>query len=112
VTYLLGVVDGDGLLVFEADRGEIADDLVLASTDEPGKVADRARITLEEALGKLKPSLSKIIHTLKEISPDNATVEFGLKIGGETGIVIAKGSAEVNFVVRMSWTFRQDNASG
>ena len=112
MAYLLGVVDGDGLLVFEADRGEVPGDLVLAAPDEPGKVTDRVRLTLEEALGKLKPSLHKIVHALNEISPDETTVEFGLKIGGETGVIIAKGTAEVNFAVRMSWASRRSSVSG
>jgi Trypsin-co-occurring domain 1 len=105
VVYLLGVpvgADSDDVLVFEVDRSEASDDLILAS-GEPGKVADRARVTLEEALAKLKPSLHKVVHLLREMSPDEAVVEFGLKIGGETGVIIAKGTAEVNFTVRMSW---------
>ena len=79
----------------------ISDDLVLAS--EPGKVIARAQVTLEEALEKLKPSLQKVVHLLKELSPDQTVVEFGLKVGGETGVIIAKGTAEVNFKVTMSW---------
>ena len=100
--YLLGLADGDDILVFEVDRGEVPDELVLASS-EPGRVADRARVTLEEALAKLKPSLGKVVHMLKELSPDETVVEFGLKIGGETGVIIAKGTVEANFSVRMSW---------
>jgi L-rhamnose isomerase len=105
VAYLLGLpvsVDGDDVLVLEVDRGEVSDDLVLAS-EWPGKVADRARVTLEEALAKLKPSPHKVVHLFKEMSSDETVVEFGLKIGGETGVIIAKGTAEVNFTVRMSW---------
>jgi len=102
MAYLLGFADGDNLLVFEVDRAEVSDELVLASA-EPGRVADRARVTLEEALGKLKPSLHKVVRVLREMSPDETVVEFGLKIGGETGAIIAKGTAEVNFVIRMSW---------
>jgi hypothetical protein len=102
MAYLLGLADGDNLLVFEVDRTEVTDDLVLASA-EPGSVADRARVTLEEALGKLKPSLHKVVRMLREMSPDETVVEFGLKIGGESGVIIAKGTAEVNFAVRMSW---------
>jgi hypothetical protein len=60
-------------------------------------------VTLEEALGKLKPSLQKVIQLLKDLSPDETEVEFGLKMGGETGVIVAKGTAEVNFTVRMSW---------
>lgn len=105
MTYLLGLpvsAESHEVLVVEVDYDEVRDGLVLAS-DEPGKVADRARVTLEEALGKLKSPLGKVVHLIKEISPDEAEVEFGLKIGGETGVIIAKGTAEVNFIVRMSW---------
>ena len=105
MTYLLGMpltVGSDEVLVFEADRSEVSGDLVLASP-QPGQVTDRARISLEEALEKLKPSLHKIAQMLKDLSPDETALEFGLKIGGETGVVIAKGTAEVNFMVRMSW---------
>jgi len=104
VAYLLGLpleADGKDVLVFEVDRSEVPSDLVLASA-ESGAVA-RAQVTLDEALGKLKPSLQKVVHLLKELSPDETVVEFGLKIGGETGVIVAKGTAEVNFTVRMSW---------
>lgn len=94
--------DSHEVLVVEVDRSEVWDGLVLASA-EPGKVADRAQVTLEETLEKIKPSLAKVVHLLKEVSPDETAVEFGLKIGGETGMIIAKGTAEVNFIVRMSW---------
>jgi hypothetical protein len=40
---------------------------------------------------------------LREVIPGETTVQFGLKMGGETGMIIAKGTAEVNFAVTMSW---------
>ncbi len=103
--FLLGLPvepDSDDVLVVEVDRGEVSGDLVLASS-EPGEVAARAQVTLEEALAKLKPSLHKVVGLLRELSPDQTVVEFGLKVGGETGMIIAKGTAEVNFKVSMSW---------
>ena len=112
VTYLLGMPlerGSDEVLVFEVDRSEISGDLVLALTD-PEKLADRTRLTLQEALENLKPSLQKIVHLLRELSPDETVVEFGLKIGGEMGVLIAKGTAEVNFSVRMSWKQEQPRA--
>jgi len=91
-----------GTLVFEVDESEISSDLVLASPD-PGKIADRARVTLEEALNKIKPPLHKFVDAFKELSPQETEIEFGIKMGGETGMVVAKGTAEVNFVIRMTW---------
>lgn len=105
MAYLLGVPTDGGsrdVLVFEVEGDEVPGDLVLASP-EPGWVAARAQLTLDEALANLKPSLQKFVHLLKELSPDSTEIEFGLKMGGETGVIIAKGTAEVNFVVRMSW---------
>ena len=101
---LMGVpveAGSDEVLVVEVDRSEISEDLVLAS--EPGRVIARAQVTLEEALARLKPSLGKVVDLLKELSPEQTVVEFGLKLGGETGAIIAKGTAEVNFKVTISW---------
>jgi hypothetical protein len=105
MTYQLAVPlsqGSDDVVIFEVDSAEVPDDLVLAS-DDPARKADRARVTLEEALTNLKPSLKKIREMLQDLSPDETTVNFGLKIGGEYGVVIAKGTAEVNFSVEMSW---------
>jgi hypothetical protein len=104
MAYLVGLPvesGSDEILVFEVDRGEMSDDLVLASP-EPSQITARAQVTLEGALENLKPSLLKISRLLKDMAPETE-VEFGLKIGGETGVIIAKGTAEVNFTVRMSW---------
>jgi hypothetical protein len=104
VADLVGLrVDGQGtdLLVVEVDDADGG--LVLAAAPDLSGGVARAQVTLEESLNKLKPSLQKIAHLLKELSPREIEVEFGLKIGGETGVIVAKGTAEVNFIVRMSW---------
>ena len=90
------------MLVVEVDHSQVADSLVLASPD-PGKVVAKAQLTLEEALEKLKPSLHKIVDLLEGLSPDETSVEFGLNMGGETGVIVAKGTAEVNFSIQMTW---------
>ena len=90
------------VLVVEVDRGDVPGDLVLASPGM-GEVAARAQISLEESIARLKPSLHKVVSLLRELSPDQTEMEFGLKVGGETGLIIAKGTAEVNFRVTMSW---------
>jgi len=105
VVYTLAVPVAEGsddVLLFEVDRSDVPDDLVLASS-EAGKVTDRARVTLEAALEQLKPSISKISTVLQDAAPSEAALEFGIKVGGETGIVIAKGTADVNFVIRLCW---------
>ncbi|KUF20340.1 hypothetical protein AT728_40380 [Streptomyces silvensis] len=96
---------GDGTeeaAVFEVDVDvdPSAGDLDLAAG---GGVAARARVSLDEALDQVRPTLSRVAETLRELGPDTAELEFGLKMGGETGVIIAKGTAEVNFSVRLTW---------
>jgi hypothetical protein len=114
VSYLLSVPveeGSDDVVVFEVDRSTIVDDQVLASR-ESGLVVARTRTTLEETLTHLKPSLSKVVHMLRGTAPDEMEVEFGLKMGGETGVIVAKGTAEVNFRVTLAWKSSTRNESG
>lgn len=90
------------VVVFEVDEQDAPDDLQLAA-DQGSKTAARAALTLDETLSGLKPSLHKLVDLMKELAPEEASVDFGLKIGGEYGAIIAKGTAEVNFVIRMTW---------
>lgn len=94
--------DDDAVVTFEVDSAELPDDLVLASSDG-SLVVGRARISLEKALDQLKPSLERIAAVVRTLSPTESSIEFGLKMGGETGIIVAKGSAEANFKLTLAW---------
>jgi Trypsin-co-occurring domain 1 len=37
------------------------------------------------------------------LAPDEVTVEFGLVLGAESGVVVAKGHGEVHFTVTLAW---------
>jgi hypothetical protein len=95
------LTDGGTLLV-EADRTEIPGELVLASPGE-GAATARAVRTLEESLGQLEPLLRTLKDRLVASSPETFEVSFGVKLGGETGIILAKGTAEVNLAITMTW---------
>ena len=51
------------------------------------------------------PALRTIIIRLRtdEHSPDEIAMNLGLKVGGEAGLVFAKGTAEATFTVSMTW---------
>ncbi|MEU3741872.1 MULTISPECIES: CU044_2847 family protein [unclassified Streptomyces] len=99
LTMMLGD-SSEAVAVFETDADLDGADLELAAGD--GLLA-RTRMSLHEALEQVKPTLAMVAETLRELGPDEAEVEFGLKMGGETGVIIAKGTAEVNFAVRLTW---------
>lgn len=92
--------DGESFLV-EVSR-PATDGLVPAA--RPGAVVGRAAATLDAALGELRPVLGSLAEWARSAGPDKAEVEFGLKLTGGSSVVVASGSAEVNFTVRLTWS--------
>lgn len=95
------LADGQSVVV-EVDRHEVPGELALAT--RPYEVAARAAETLEQTLDKVKPVLRSLSEWAQSAVPDECCVEFGLKLGGEMGVIVAKGTTEVHFVVKLTWT--------
>lgn len=103
VAYLVEIpVEGGGRLVVQATDGDRPGDLGLAAA-HPGEIVAQASETLEAALQEIRPALTALRDTLASVAPQQVTVEFGIALGAETGIVVAKGTAEVHFTVTMTW---------
>jgi len=100
-------VEDGAVLVVEADRQDISEDLILASP--VGEIAAKATHSLAQSLDQLEPLLTTVRERLIASLPDSFTVEFGIKFGGETGIILAKGTAEVNLKITMAWERPGDN---
>ncbi len=94
--------EGGGIVLVEADRSDIPGGLGLASA-EPGQAVARATQSLSASLERLEPVLRTVKDKLVAAAPEHFTVEFGVKLGGETGIILAKGTAEVNLKITMTW---------
>lgn len=90
-------------IVAEVDRYDIQGDDVVLAAPEPGKAIAEVRNKLENGLRGIRPAVAELVEALKPISPESVGVEFGIKIGGETGVILAKGTAEVNFKVIVEW---------
>jgi hypothetical protein len=80
--------------------------------DEPGTellAARRARTdtvpSLAASLDRSLPALSLILAKLRAAATDadELTVNLGLTVGGETGLVFVKGSAEATIAVSITW---------
>ena len=75
--------------------------------DEGGVLQARKR--LDEALQAARPALRAVLETLRELSPDEHVVEFGIKLNAEAGVVLAKTTAEGHFTLKLTW--RRDTTS-
>jgi hypothetical protein len=103
MTYLVEIpVEGGGRLLVQASDEDLPGGLELAAL-HPGDIVARAAEPLEAALDQLRPAVEAVRLRLEAMAPDEVTVEFGIVLGAETSVVVAKGSTEVHFTVTLTW---------
>jgi hypothetical protein len=93
-----------GSIVVEVDEPAPEGSVVRAA--RPGEVAAKAGQTFEAALERIKPVAGTIIAKLRDLHdpPDEAVVEFGLKMSGQAGsVVVASVGAEAHYKVTLTW---------
>jgi hypothetical protein len=91
-----------GSILIEADAPNSGDPL---RGRVNAQVIDRVSQTLEEALSHIRSTADVVITQLCAIpqTPDEVSVEFGIKFGAKGSIYIAGGEAEANFKVAIKW---------
>lgn len=97
------VHDGSGEFIeVEVDRGELSEMVQLTSV---GESATTAAFSLASSVDRILPAISTVVTRLRtaDYAPQEIKIELGLKVGGETGLVFAKGTAEATFAVSVTW---------
>ncbi|WP_053729745.1 CU044_2847 family protein [Streptomyces sp. WM6378] len=97
-------LDNGEFMVAEVDQGDIPEEAVVLASPEPGRSMAQATHTLQASLRSLRPALAGLAQALDALAPETVSIEFGVKLGGETGVILAKGTAEVHFTVNAQWT--------
>ena len=93
-----GLEDGASVLV---ETDDASSGLERVSRTNDGVVEAGRRLT--EALASVREAARESIAVLRALSPDECELEFGVKLAGEAGAVIARTSAEGHFTVKLSW---------
>jgi hypothetical protein len=75
-----------------------------------GPVAGVAE-TLQQALTRVRPALGAVVDGARHLPrpPASVTVEFGITLSAEAGVVVARGSTEAHFTVSMQWANRDES---
>jgi hypothetical protein len=70
-----------------------------------GRGVSLAEQSLQKALDPIRPIAECVLEKLRGLaeSPDRVSVEFGVKLSAESSVIVARGTAEANFVVRLEW---------
>src|SRR5713226_5874999 len=94
--------DGSAIIV-EVDEPETGG--TTRASRRPGEIAEEAKETFEQALGKIRPATEKVITTLRGLvhKPDEIEMEFGFNMSAAAGVVIASASTGANYKVTLRW---------
>jgi hypothetical protein len=97
---------GNDVILVEVDAADASRPAMRGVT--PQAIIEKAQLTFDEALDKLKPAASAIVSKLRSLAerPDEISVQFGIKLHATTGAVVASAGAEANFVVTLMWRQR------
>ena len=101
MSYLIEIPMESGESLLVATAGPAPDGLVLAAGSD--QVVVKAEETLEDALKRLQPALTKITDQLRSHRPQELSVEFGLTVNAQGGFLVASGGVEIAFKVAMVW---------
>jgi hypothetical protein len=93
-------LDGGSSVLVETDEDTVGVERVSRGADGVVEAGRR----LEDALASVRDAAHASVKVLRELSPDAVEVEFGIKLSGEVGALIAKASSEGHFRVKMSWS--------
>jgi hypothetical protein len=96
-------LENGGWIIAEVDKLDIPGDEVVLAAAGPGKAVAELPGKLEAGLRAIRPVVAELVEALKGSGPETISVEFGVKIGGEAGVILARGTAEVNFKVALEW---------
>lgn len=101
--------DGTSILVEVEDNTDIGG---VVRAARPGEVVERAQKTFEEAMDKVKPAAAAIIAKIRSLSdaPDEAEVQFGLKLSADAGAFVAAVGVEANYTVTLKWKKEEKKA--
>jgi hypothetical protein len=69
------------------------------------KVAGDTATGFINALDNIKPLMAPMLSSLRSIDEklEGVSIEFGLKLTGQLGAIIASASAEANFKITLQW---------
>jgi hypothetical protein len=94
-----GLADGSSVLV-EVDEESLGIRRVGRTSD--GVIEAGRQLT--DALGTVSDAARASFEVLRQLNPDRLELDFGVKLSGEAGALIAKTAAEGHFTVKVTWS--------
>jgi hypothetical protein len=102
--------DESARAIFDVDESDVESEVTLAAS--PGETAARVTGTLRDALDEVMPVVGEVASRFERLRADEVSIDFGLKVGGELGLIVTKGSVEANFAIHVLWRAKEERHAG
>jgi hypothetical protein len=99
----LQVEDNDEVILveFEDESG------LHTVSDDPNELLEKSKMAIERSMETIQGMAKKAVKTIQGIPiserPSKVEFQFGIKMNGEAGAVVAKVGAEAAITVTMTW---------
>ena len=91
----------DGATIFvEVESATPAGDQLSARASS---VIETAQTTFEEAVAGIKPIADAVLRQVSALGPESISVEFGVKLTAQAGVILASSAVEGNIKVTVGW---------
>ncbi|KUN83686.1 hypothetical protein AQJ66_17835 [Streptomyces bungoensis] len=95
----------EGAVVVVETADAVTGTRLVSRGEGPSAQTARTFETFEGALDGVRAAAQSALRVFRDgsLRPDSVELEFGVKLSAEAGAVIAKGAAEGQLTVRLSW---------
>jgi hypothetical protein len=95
-------LEDGGTILVESDYAPPDTRWQKAAGGRPVAIAEE---TLAQSADKIKSVAGTLLSRLRDLpeGPSEIEVEFGIKMGGESGVIVASSTLEANFAVVLRW---------
>ncbi|GAA0498605.1 hypothetical protein Ade02nite_91870 [Paractinoplanes deccanensis] len=101
----------DGMsVIFELAEGDTLRGTALASRRGDALVAETGK-RLEQIAEVVRPAVGALKSAVSDLSPEEMTVEFGVKLTLAAGVVIASGTTDAHFKLTCKWSRGDEDSS-
>lgn len=107
---VMAVQTGDSVVLVEVSDSAVGG-------YEPVSVGDDLLIKSRQTLDQAMQTIHDLADSVSDVAtkaarpPASVEVTFGLKFGASSGVIVAKGNAEANLQVKMTWGSTNGGAS-
>jgi len=104
-------VGHDGAAIFEVPSGGAVRGTAPASRRGDALIVESGR-SLEQVVGTIRPVIGVMLDAVKDMGPQEVTVECGVKLSVSAGAIVASGSADSHFILTCKWNRNAEGKDG